>query len=158
MFEFLTGLLESIDYQIKDCLRRAQRKSTKKLEESWKAMWSKRNGNSLAGQDVRMRKIVPQFLPPSGRYKKLNQALETKPFYTPLPLCEYMTNSASRKSCYEYRSNIQTPYNAVLVQVKHGGSIRDDTWIFRVSPSDEEHHQKFNDAIRKCQCSSSFYI
>eukprot|EP00889_Picochlorum_renovo_P006509 jgi/Picre1/33539/NNA_008862.t1 len=127
MFEFLTGLLESIDSQITDCLHRAQRKSTKKLEESWQAMWSKWNGNTMAGQKVEIKKLVSQFLPPSDRYKKLNQALKEKPLYTPLPLCEYMTNSASRKSCCEYRRNIQTSYNSVLVQVKHGGSIRDDT-------------------------------
>lgn len=158
MFEFLNGLLESIDCQIEDCLHRAQRKSTKKLEESWKAMWSKWNGNTLAGQDVRIKKVIPQFLPPSGRYQKLNQALMEKPLYTPLPLCEYMPNSSSRKYCCEYRRNIQTPYNTVVVLVKHGGSIRDDAWIFRISPSDDGHHQRFNDAIKKCQSSSSFYI
>ena len=158
MFEFLHGLLESIGCQTEDCIERAQRKSTKRVKELWKASWEDWNANSLGSEEIKICSVRSHFLPPPSKYKKLNHALGQTPLYKPLPLIDFTPDYASRNSYWDFRKNIKIQYNSLLVHVKHGGSIQDEVWIFRVDSNDKEHDQKVNDAIEQCRRSSSCYV
>lgn len=158
MFEFLNGLLESIGAQTEECIERAQRKSTKRVKELWNASWEVWNANSLGNQVIKTCSVRSHFLPPPSKYKKLNHALGQTQLYKPLPLIDFTPDYASRNSYWNFRRNIRIQYNSLLVHVKHGGSIRDEVWIFRVDSSDKDHDQKTNDAIEQCRRSSSCYV
>lgn len=158
MFEFLNGLLESIGAQTEDCIERAQRKSTKRVKELWNASWEVWNANSLGNQVIKTCPVRPHFLPPPPKYKKLNHALGQAQMYKPLPLIDYTPDYTSRYSYWEFRRNIKIQYNALMVHVKHGGSIRDEVWIFKVDSKDKDHDQKVNDAIDTCRTSSACYV
>ena len=41
-------------------------------------------------------------------------------------LYAYMSGSMSHANCFEFRENMKVDFDALVVNVKHGGSIRDD--------------------------------
>ena len=157
MINFLDGLLRSFTAQLSTLLDKAQQTSTRRVVESYNSIWKDITPSNIAKKyPVQFKPIAPSK--PTLRYKALNRALAGSDTYRPLMLYEYISGPMSRANCFKFRESIKVEFNALVVNVKHGGSIRDDLWIFKTDPSSPDHDQKVYEATKKCIDSSSTYV
>jgi len=153
---FLDGLLISFKAQMSECVDQAQRMSTLRVQSSYQSIWKDLGPGDLA-KDHRIE--VDQLRPSKDipeKYRQLNEALEDSSEYEGLMIHEYM--DGTRNDRLKYRKGMRVGCYALLLQVKHPGSIRDDFWIFKVDPEAENHLERFANTTKNCIRKSSRYV
>jgi len=63
-----------------------------------------------------------------------------------------------RKERYRYIKDIAVQYETCMLKVMHKGSIRNDTWIFRVDPESHDHQKEIVNTAVDCIRKSAKYV
>lgn len=150
------GLLISFKAQMSECVDQTQKMSTLRVQSSYQSIWKDLGPGDLT-KDHRIE--VDQLRPSKDipdKYRQISKALEDSSEYEGLMIHEYM--DGTRNDRLKYRKGMRVGCHALLLQVKHQGSIRDDFWIFKVDPEAENHLERFANTTKNCIKRSSKYV